>query len=128
MTEPAALTVLLVDDDSALRMMFSALLEAAGFSIAGQAADGQEAVDLYRETRPDIVLMDLKMPGMDGFEALKRMKEEDAGTVVIMLTGVRDQTPLQDCINAGAVGYIRKDKPFTNLANTVQGLYQEARH
>ncbi len=93
----------------------------------GEAADGQQAVDFFKTHHPDVVLMDLNMPGMDGLEALKHIMQESADTVVIMLSGLRDENPLQNCVDAGAVGYIRKDKPVTNLANTVRRLYEDSR-
>ena len=128
MTEAASLRVLLVDDDSALRMMFSALLQAAGMIVEAEAEDGRQALDLFKSLHPDVVLMDLNMPEMDGLEALKAIRQESADARVIMLSGLRDEDVLQSCVEAGAVGYIRKDKPVTNLANTVRRLYEDSRN
>ena len=128
MTEAASLRVLLVDDDSALRMMFSALLQAAGMIVEAEAEDGRQALDLFKSLHPDVVLMDLNMPEMDGLEALKAIRQESADARVIMLSGLRDEDVLQRCVEAGAVGDIRKDKPVTNLANTVRRLYEDSRN
>ena len=68
------------------------------------------------------------MPEMDGLEALKTIRQESADAVVIMLSGLRDEDILQNCVEAGAVGYIRKDKPATNLANAVRRLYEDSRN
>jgi DNA-binding NarL/FixJ family response regulator len=117
--------VLIADDHGVIRDGLSRLLEAAeGIEVAGVAADGQEVVARAAELAPDVVLMDLDMPGADGIEATRRIVAGDAAPVVLVLTSFSDQPRILGAIEAGAVGYLLKD---ASSADVVAGIRAAAR-
>jgi two-component system chemotaxis response regulator CheY len=102
--------ILIVDDSLFMRKQIRNILSKNGYEIAGEATDGTQAVHLYRELRPDIVIMDITMPGKNGIEALKAIKEYDYNAKVIMCTALGQQSKLKEAIKIGADDYIVK--PF----------------
>jgi DNA-binding NarL/FixJ family response regulator len=108
MSEP--IRVVLVDDHAVVRTGLAQLLGGAGdIEVVGQAGDGAEALDLVRDTRPDVVLMDLQMPRLDGVEATRRIVDEKLGAEVVVLTSFSDSARIVAALDAGAVGYLLKD-------------------
>ena len=105
-----AKNILICDDAAFMRMMIKDILTKNGYGIAGEAENGQIAVDKYNETKPDLVLMDITMPEMDGIEALKAIKASDAGAKVIMCSAMGQQAMVIESIQAGAKDFIVK--PF----------------
>ncbi len=104
--------ILLVDDHALFREGLRAILDAQpDLEVVGEAADGLEAVVKARELQPDLVLMDIRMPGMDGLEALLRIKRASPETKVVMLTVQSDEEQLLQAIKYGAQGYLLKDLP-----------------
>ncbi|GAA3455746.1 response regulator [Dactylosporangium matsuzakiense] len=101
--------VLVVDDQALVRAGVTALLRAAGEDVAGEAADGVEAVRLAERLRPDVVLMDLRMPRLDGIEATRRILRSLPSTHVVMLTTFDDDAEVYGALRAGAAGYLLKD-------------------
>ena len=91
-----------------------------GVELVGSAADGAEAVDLCRETRPDVVLMDLEMPRLDGIAATRRISEEDSDAHVVVLTSFSDRERILGALDAGAVGYVLKDAEPDELASAIR--------
>jgi DNA-binding NarL/FixJ family response regulator len=117
----ADIRVLLADDHDVVRRGLTALLAgAAGFSVVGAAADGAEAVVLAAEHDPDVVLMDLSMPGMDGIEATRRLVAERPGARVVILTSFSDRERILDALDAGAVGYLLKDAEPDELLRGIE--------
>ena len=103
-------TVLLVDDHRLVRAGLAALLASSDdIEVVGEAADGQQAVDLAARLHPDVVLMDLSMPVLDGVEATRRIVADAPDTYVVVLTSFADHHRVTDAVAAGAVGYLLKD-------------------
>ncbi|MGE7649512.1 response regulator [Peribacillus frigoritolerans] len=102
--------ILIVDDAAFMRMMIKDILSKNGFEIVGEAADGTQAVDKYKETHPDLVTMDITMPEMDGITALKEIKKINPQAKVIMCSAMGQQAMVIDAIQAGAKDFIVK--PF----------------
>ena len=102
--------ILIVDDAAFMRMMIKDVITKNGFEVAGEAVNGMDAVDRYNELKPDLVLMDITMPEMDGIEALKAIRAADAGANVIMCSAMGQQAMVIDAIQSGAKDFIVK--PF----------------
>ena len=122
MTDPIRL--LIVDDQRLMREGLRTLLEfEQGFEIVGEAANGQAAIDAYASLRPDVVLMDIRMPGMDGVEATRRLCESWPENKGDRLTTFDDDANVFEGLRAGAVGYLLKDLSGQELANAVRTVY-----
>lgn len=116
-----AIRVLIVDDQGLLRDGIRTVLELeGGFTVVGTARDGQEAIALYETERPEVVLMDIRMPGLDGIEATKRIIAGDSEARILMLTTFSDDALLFDAIRAGARGYLLKDASSADLAEAIR--------
>ena len=102
--------VMIVDDSLIMRRRIGDIAEAAGWEIAGEAKDGQEAVSIYPQVRPDLVTLDIVMPKMDGVSALRRIKELDPSARIVMVSAVNQKQKLAQCIAAEALDFIVK--PF----------------
>jgi len=89
-------------------------LENAGFEVVGIGKDGNQGVDLFRALRPDLVLLDITMPNKDGRECLEEILAEDPLARVIMVTAIRDDSVVKACLEAGALGYVRKPVNFSD--------------
>jgi DNA-binding NarL/FixJ family response regulator len=117
--------VLIADDHQVVRAGLIDLLGGAGeIEVVGAAADGAEAVELAVRHRPDVVLMDLEMPRMDGTEATRRIAAEAPGSAVVVLTSFSDRERILDALDAGAIGYLLKD---ADPAELVRGIEAAAR-
>ena len=111
------ITLLVVDDHPVVRDGLSSMFARdPGFEVLGEASDGAEAVRLFDELRPDVVLMDLRMPGMDGVQAIARLREAR----VLVLTTYDTDADVLPAIEAGAIGYVLKDAPRDELLRAVQ--------
>ena len=114
------LTALLVDDHTMLRQGLRRGLEAEGIVVVGEAADGEAGVRLAIELRPDVVVMDVSMPNVDGVEATRRIMQIDARQRVIMLTMHMDRTVVDQALRAGAVGYLTKDCSIQEVVEAIK--------
>jgi len=118
MTEPIRLMI--VDDQRLMRQGLRTLLELeGGFEIVAEAGDGQGALDAYSELQPDVVLMDIRMAGMDGVEATRRLRQKWHNARVIILTTFNDDEYVFEALRVGALGYLLKDLSGQELANAV---------
>ncbi|WP_409340965.1 response regulator [Paenibacillus sp. MBLB4367] len=102
--------ILIVDDAAFMRMMIRDIVSKNGYEVCGEANDGLQAVEKYKEVRPDLVTMDITMPEMDGIAALKEIKKIDPNAKVIMCSAMGQQAMVIDAIQAGAKDFIVK--PF----------------
>lgn len=102
--------VLVVDDDTLMREVLKALLRDEGFTVAGEAKDGQSALAQIDRTQPDLVCLDVNMPGMSGLEVLKAIKAKCKDCRVVMISGDSSMATVREAVGYGAVGFIVK--PF----------------
>ncbi len=119
-TTTATSTVLIVDDDEEIRHVLRLLCESEGLEVVGEAANGAEALDRVAEARPDVVLMDLHMPVLDGIAATRRLRVEQPGVRVLALTTFDDDEDVFAALRAGALGYLLKDVSADRLVEAVQ--------
>ena len=102
--------ILICDDAAFMRMMIKDILTKDGYQVVGEAANGAEGVEKYSQLKPDLVMMDITMPEMNGIEALKKIKEGDASANVIMCSAMGQQAMVIESIQSGAKDFIVK--PF----------------
>ena len=105
-----AKSILICDDAAFMRMMIKDILTKNGYVIAGEAENGKIAVEKYAEVKPDLVLLDITMPEMDGIQALKKIREADPNAVVVMCSAMGQQAMVIEAIQSGAKDFIVK--PF----------------
>ena len=105
-----AKSILICDDAAFMRMMIKDILTKNGYTVAGEAENGVKAIEKYNEVHPDLVLMDITMPEMDGIQALKKIKEADANACVIVCSAMGQQAMVIEAIQSGAKDFIVK--PF----------------
>ncbi len=116
--------VALVDDYVLVRKGMGILLESASdIEVVGEAADGDEVVDMVERTRPDVVLMDLRMPRVDGIEATRRVRERFPDVRVLVLTAYADDHRVLEAVRAGASGYLLKDVEERDLHEAVRAAH-----
>ena len=116
--------ILLVDDHPLTRSALSALLQQKGFDVVGEAADGEEAIARADDLQPDLILLDLSMPGLDGLSALPRLREAAPACEVVVLTASGVEENLLAAIRAGAAGYLLKSEPPARIVEFLRGVAQ----
>ena len=117
---PAPIRLLLADDHTMLREALRRAMEGAGLDVVGEAADGEEAIRLSSELRPEVVLMDVSMPVLDGVEATRQIHRNDPDIAVLMLTMHADSDVVARALSAGAVGYLVKDASMSEVVEAVR--------
>ncbi len=124
MSEQTAIRVMICDDHALVRSGLEAfLLVQKDLKLVAQAKNGQQAVALCAEEQPDVVLMDLLMPGMSGIETITQIKRQFPRVQCIALTSYKDQELVQGALQAGAIGYLLKDVSPDELANAIRSAY-----
>jgi two-component system, NarL family, response regulator len=119
-----AIRILAVDDHTAIRQGLAAIIDSeADMEIIASASDGREAIDQYKRHRPDVVLMDLQLPAMSGFEAIRAIRHEDAGARIVVLTMYQGDDDVNRAFEAGAAAYLLKDTPADNLVHTIREVH-----
>ncbi len=124
MTQLAApIRLLIVDDEPLFVEMVQAMLGAEqGFEIVGTAADGEEGVRLAAELNPDVIVMDISMPIMNGIDATREIRENDPAASILILTGGTTVAEIDNARTAGAGGYLTKDRIANDLVDEIRGL------
>jgi two-component system, chemotaxis family, chemotaxis protein CheY len=121
-------TIMLVDDEAHIRKFISLLLRHLGVAQIIEASNGSLAIELYKKERPDLVMLDVNMPVMDGLETLKALKEINPDCVVIMLTSLANRQTIDQAAALGAANYIRKDAPPEEigraLSDTIESCFE----
>jgi CheY-like chemotaxis protein len=118
--------VLVVDDSADLRELISMVIERGGWQVVATAAEGQQAIDRARHSQPDLVLLDIAMPVMDGMQALPLIREACPGAVVVMLSGYPFAVAGQGALNAGAHGYLEKSDLVRSLIPRIERILDSA--
>src|SRR5689334_19105530 len=120
----------LVDDHTLFRQGVRRLLEteSGDFEVVGEASDAGESVEKARELRPDIVLMDIGMPGLSSFEAARHIRKNRPETKILFLTMYEDEDYLVQCLEVGAAGYVLKDTPAPQLVSAVRDVYKGGKY
>src|ERR687884_1773446 len=116
-----ATRVLIVDDHPLTRDALGSLLTQNGFTLAGEASDGEEAIEAARRLQPDLILLDLSMPGMDGLQALPKLRDAAPECEVVVLTASVAEENLLASIRAGAAGYLLKTEPPERIVEFLRG-------
>jgi len=118
-----ALTLLIADDNDLFVNALEGLLEGdSSIRVVARAANGEAAAQLAAELGPDVVLMDLSMPNIDGFEATARILKKSPETAIVVLTGSDDPADQERARSAGAVGYVTKDRILVELVETIHSV------
>jgi len=121
-------SILLVDDEAHIRKFMSLLLRHLGVATIFEAPNGHAAIEVYKDKKPDLVMLDVNMPQMDGLQTLKALKELDPDCVVVMLTSLANRQTIDEAASLGAANYIRKDAPPEEigraLAETIDSCFE----
>lgn len=116
--------ILLADDHSKVHRSIAAVIDfIEGMELVAQASDGHEAIQLSREFQPDIVLMDVVMPHLNGIEATRHLRREFPAIKVVALSSFQDEESVREMLEAGAVGYLVKNSSIDDLASTLRAVY-----
>ncbi len=124
-TDGRKLNILIVDDSLIMRKNLERNLKILGHEIIGEAEGGQQSIDLYQELHPDLVTMDITMQGMDGITAVKKIKEIDAETNIIMVTSHGQEAMVMDALKSGAKGYMLKPVTPDKLREAIGRIFPE---
>jgi len=125
MAEQRVIRVMLVDDHQMVRNgLGTFLMVHDDLELVGEASDGEQALQVFDRVRPDVVLMDLKMPKMDGIEATRALLARDPEVRVVALTSFKQEDTIQKALEAGAIGYLLKDIGADALADAIRAAYQ----
>jgi two-component system, NarL family, invasion response regulator UvrY len=121
--------ILLVDDHAVVRMGFKMLIEAEDdITVIGEAESGEVAIKLFQELKPDIIVMDITMPGIGGLEAIDRIIAKDKNTKILVLSAHEDSVHPKRVLNAGAMGYLTKRSAAEELIKAIKSIHQGKRY
>jgi len=118
-------TILLTDDEPHIRKFISLVLRQFENPRILEAANGAEAVELYKQHQPDLVLLDVNMPVLDGVQALTQIRALDPQAIVVMLTSLANRQTVEECARLGAADYIRKDTPREEMKARFESIIAE---
>lgn len=115
--------ILIVDDAKFMRMTLSNILTKAGHEVVGEAENGREAIELYRELKPDLVTLDITMPEMSGLDAVRKIKEEFPDAKIIMCSAMGQQRMVVEAIEAGAKDFIIKPFDEERVLDSIRRIF-----
>ena len=118
-------SILLVDDEAHIRKYVALILKQLGATKIVEATNGEEAIAIFQQQKPDLVLLDISMPLMNGLETLKKLKAIDPESTVIMLTSMVNRQSIDEALALGAANYIRKDNPKEEIAQAIKETIEE---
>ncbi|MFO1419206.1 MAG: response regulator [Methylotetracoccus sp.] len=117
--------VLIAEDELHSRLLLKTILTSMNCEVVGEARTGAEAVEMYRQLKPHMLLLDVNMPRMTGDEALREIRKEFPLAFVILITSVADQEVVERCLELGAAHYIRKDTPIAEIKTTIKETWSD---
>ena len=117
--------VLIVDDAAFMRMMLTDILIEKGYEIAAEAEDGEEALRLYKELKPDLVTMDIVMPGAGGIDSLRHILKEDPEAKILIVSALGQQALVKEAIEAGARGFVVKPFKPEKVIEEVENIFKK---
>ena len=123
MSEKRKVRVLLADDEAHVRLFVKTVVASMGCEIVAEAANGQQALELFDKTAPDLVLLDINMPVMDGIAALKELRRKSDSVAIVMLTSLASAEVVEQCLEAGANYHLRKDLPVNELKQEIKDTW-----
>lgn len=122
--DTSTIRILIVDDHAIVRQGFAALLGTVpGFEVVGEASDGEQAVEMFRRLRPDVTLMDLRLPKLNGVDAIARIRGDSPGARIIVLTTYDGDEDIYRAMQAGAKGYLLKGMDLKDLTEAVRTVH-----
>ena len=119
--------VMVVDDEDHVRKLITTVIKKMNCEIVGEANNGKDAVSLFRTLKPHMLLLDINMPLKSGKEALADIKKKFPKAFIIMLTSLTDKETVEDCIELGASGFIRKDLPLDDMRDVIRKTWNAYR-
>ncbi len=119
---------IIADDESHIRTLMKTILQMMNYEVVAEASNGQQAIDYFKELKPEITLLDVNMPVKTGLDALKEIKEIAPAACVIMLSSVSDLESVQEAIEMGASHFIRKDTQITEIKKMIAETWQQHQH
>ena len=123
MSEKRKVRVLLADDESHVRLFIKSVMASMGCEVVAEAADGRQALEQFDKTAPDLVLLDINMPVMDGIAALKELRRKSDKVAIVMLTSLASADIVDQCLEAGANYHLRKDVPLSELKQEIRDAW-----
>jgi two-component system chemotaxis response regulator CheY len=123
MSEKRKVRVLLADDESHVRLFIKTVVRSMGCEVVAEAANGREALEQFDRTAPDLVLLDINMPVMDGIAALKALRAKSDKVAIVMLTSLASADVVEQCLAGGANYHLRKDLPMTELKQEIRDTW-----
>ncbi len=117
--------LLVVDDAMFMRRMLSDILEKGGHIICGEASTGKEAIERYKELKPDLVTMDIIMPDMSGIEAVKEIKKVDPDAKILMVSAMGQQALVLEAVQSGAIDYIVKPFQPSRVLESIERIFKK---
>lgn len=117
--------VLIADDEPHIRSLISLIVTSLGAEVVGEATDGEQALSMYKQFSPDMVLLDINMPKVDGISVLKKIMAINNRTLVVMLTSLNALETVKDCIDSGAYNYILKNMTAEELRKAISETWGE---
>lgn len=118
---------MVVDDENHVRKLITTMIKSMNCEIVGEAGNGEEAVSLFYDLKPNMLLLDINMPLKSGKEALAEIKKKFPNAFIIMLTSLTDKETVEDCIELGASGFIRKDLPLDEMRSVIKQTWNAYR-
>lgn len=115
-------TILIADDAEFMRNMLRQIIENMGWSVCGEAVDGHEAIEMYKNSKPDLILLDITMPNLDGTDALRAILQENDEANVVMITALGQKDQVLDAIKAGARDFIIKPFDHDRVTETLSRI------